>query len=231
MLSLILPYWDRQQATARALDRLATLYAGLDLEVIVVDDGTPVPFREPAVPLRVRTIRMAHKLEPKNPCAPFNFGVSAAEGDYIAISNPEILHRQPVLEHLLAEVRHGGQKTYAIAACWAPETSRWHAHSSRTPLYADRTNILMPPGAQYHFLAVMSRALWELAGGFDEEYRDGAGYDDNDFLMRLASVGARFVMRDDLVVEHPRAGAHALWTAPMYTRNRELFLRKWGAVQ
>lgn len=229
MLSLVLPYWNRQQATLRALDRLATLYAGLDLEVIVVDDGSPERFRAPSLPLRLRVIRMPDKAEPRNPCVPFNVGVAASEGEFIAISNAEILHRAPVLEQLLEEVRVGGAMTYATAACWDPEVCRWHAHSTRQPLLADRTEIMMPAGSQYHFLGVMSRELWTLCGGFDEEYRDGAGYDDNDLLMRLGIIGARFVLRDDLVVEHPRAGARAAWTAPMYARNRELFVQKWSA--
>lgn len=228
MISLILPYWDRQQATLRALDCLATHYAGLDLEVIVVDDGSPAPFRAPSLPLNLRVIRMPDKDAPRNPCVPFNVGVAAAEGDYIAISNAEILHRAPVLQQLLDEAMRGGPMTYATAACWDAEKCRWHAHSTRQPLLADRTEILMPAGSQYHFLGVMSRALWDLAGGFDEEFRDGAGYDDNDLLMQLGRAGARFVLRDDLVVEHPRVGARAAWTAPMYARNRELFVQKWS---
>lgn len=228
LISLILPYWDRPQATLRALDCLATHYAELDLEVIVVDDGSPVPFRGPSLPLTLRVIRMPDKLAPRNPCVPFNVGVAAATGKYIAISNAEIMHRAPVLQQLLDEVVHGGTMTYATAACWDPEKSRWHAHSSRQPLLADRTEIMMPAGSQYHFLSVMSRELWNLCGGFDEDFRDGAGYDDNDLLMRLGRAGARFVLRDDLVVEHPRAGARAAWTAPMYARNRELFVQKWS---
>lgn len=228
-ISLILPYWDRQQATVRALDCLATHYAEMDLEVIVVDDGSPAPFQPPSLPLRLRVIRLPGKVVPRNPCVPFNVGVAACAGDYIAISNAEILHRAPVLPQLLEEVVRGGPTTYATAACWDPEVSRWHAHSDRQPLLADRTEIRMPSGSQYHFLGVMSRDLWNLCGGFDEEYRDGAGYDDNDLLMRLGRACARFVLRDDLVVEHPRRGARAPWTASMYARNREMFIRKWGA--
>jgi hypothetical protein len=47
MISLILPYWDRQQAADAALRRISELYQGLDLEVVVVDDGNAVPFVVP----------------------------------------------------------------------------------------------------------------------------------------------------------------------------------------
>ena len=76
-------------------------------------------------------------------------------------------------------------------------------------------------------MAMMHRSLWDAAGGFDEEYRRGAGYDDPDFVLRLHRAGAKFLIRDDLVVEHVRQGAHAAWAPGMYVRNREIFMRKW----
>lgn len=227
MISVVLPYWDRKHATDKALARMADLYPRLYFEVIVVDDGSPEPYIAPDVRFPVRVIRLEAKTSPKNPCIPINVGVAASVGDIVAISNPEILHRGPVLPQLRDEVQ-AGHMTYAIAACWAPETNRWHAHSTRTPLYADRTEIVMPKGAQYHFLSMMRRTLWDKSGGFDESYRDGAGYDDNDFLMKLDRAGAHFVMRDDLVVDHPRNGARAKWTPEMFLRNRALFVSKWS---
>ena len=43
----------------------------------------------------------------------------------------------------------------------------------------------------------------------------------------IERAGAKFLIRDDLIVEHVRLGAHATWPAAGYTRNRDLFLRKW----
>ena len=59
MISLILPYWMRQEAADVALASIDRLYAGLDLEVIVVDDGSVIPFVSPckAVDVRVITVR------------------------------------------------------------------------------------------------------------------------------------------------------------------------------
>lgn len=226
MISLVLPYWDRQVAASAALCRMADLYAGFGLEVIVVDDGTPKPFVAPSgLPLDVKVIRLPAKAVPKNPCVSFNVGVRHASHSFIGLSNVETWHRDAVLPVLLDEVRAGGSKTYALAAAWHREGENWHCHSSIA--LREACGVPMPAGSHFHFMSLLHRSLWEAAGGFDGEYRDGAGYEDADFVLRLARAGARFVMRDDVVVEHVRAGARAKWTAEMFARNRALFARKW----
>lgn len=229
MISLVLPYWQRKAAADAALERIGALYRGLDLEVIVVDDGSPEPYVPPkGLGVPVSVARLPAKTGPKNACVPFNVGAGLAQGDYIALSNVETLHRFPVLDELREEIQRGGPGTYAIAACWAPESGCWHAHSSIAAPFATDTQKRMPAGSHYHFLSMLGRGLWSAAGGFDEDYRAGAGYDDNDLLMRLYVSGARFVIRDDLVVDHPRAGARAAWTPEMFARNKALFLSKWA---
>jgi GT2 family glycosyltransferase len=89
----------------------------------------------------------------------------------------------------------------------------------------------LPRGAHYHFMTMLHRSLWDAAGGIDEDYREGTGYDDPDFVLRLARAGAKFVLRDDLVVEHIRGGAHAKWTDDQFERNRKVFISKWGGAR
>lgn len=226
-ISLILPFYERHEATTRALKRHAELYPVVDMEVIIVDDGSALPYTAPpGLPWPVYVIHLPKKKGPLNPCLPINVGVHSSGGKVLAISNPEIVHTVPVLEHLAMMLSK--DVDYAAAACWCPDTQRWHAHSTRTPLYADRTPIAMPENAQYHFLAVLTRDTWNDCGGFDNDYREGAGYDDNDFLLRLEKAGAQFSIRDDLIVEHSRNGAHAPWTREMFERNRQMFISKWS---
>lgn len=228
MISLILPYWNRQAAADLSLAMMARHYAGLDLEVIVVDDGSTPAYEAPkAMPFPVRVVRLPAKAAPMNPCVPINAGAAIAQGEYIAISNPEILHERPVLPAMLDEAQRGGDKTYVLAACWDPERKRWHCHSSNKRSDAGDVGSFLPEGADYHFMALMHRSLWEATDGFDEDYRNGAGYDDPDFVLRLHRAGARFVIRDDLVVLHPRNGAKAGWKPAMFERNRKVFFSKW----
>lgn len=215
MISLVLPYWQRQAAAVAGLESLARHYAGLDLEVVLVDDGDPVPFVAPALPLNLKVVRLPEKAGPMSPCVPINRGVAASSGDVVALSCPEMLHERPILGGMLSELQARGALAYVSAAVWAPESNGWHVHSSlkRDPL---------------NFMTMMRRSLWDAAGGFDEDYREGMAFEDDDFLNRLRRAGASFVIRDDLVIHHPRKGAKAKYTPEQHARNRLLYEKKWA---
>lgn len=227
MISIVLPYWQRQKVANTALALMAKQYPELDLEIIIVDDGDPVPFVAPSgLPWPVRVLRLPTKQGPLNPCVPINRGVAIANGEFIALSGPEMIHVKPVLAEMRAEIESSGEDTYVLAAVWYAEAKVWHVHSS---LCAQSVvGVPMPAGSHYHFMSMMSRSLWDRAGGLDEDYREGTGYDDPDFVKRLERAGARFVLRDDLVVEHVRRGAHAAWTKEMFERNKQIFRSKWA---
>ena len=219
MISLILPYWLRQEAADMALALLDQHYAGMDLEVVIVDDGSPEPFRTPQTRLNIKVVRLPTKKWPKSPCLCWNEGVKAASGEVIALSCIEVLHEQPVLAEMLAELERT-PNGYILAAAWCPEQQAWHTHSTvEVPE--------CPKGTGLAFLGLMKRELYERAGGWDEEYRDGAGYEDRDFIHHMTQAGAVFVKRDDLVVTHPKTGASIAWGEAKFARNKALFERKW----
>lgn len=228
LTSLILPYWQRQAETDKSLALLSQHYKGL--EVVIVDDGSPVPFQLREWPnIDVKLIRLPDKTIAKNPCVPINIGVRNSRGDYIVLSNPEVLHEKPVLQEMLEAVQTSPM-AYVVAAAWCPENKTWHCHSTRKHCPKSDAGGIIPDGVGYHFCSMLHRTLWDKAGGFDEIYRDGAGYDDPDWVMRLLSVGAEFIMRDDLVVLHPRS-IKSKWPAGAFVRNREIFLRKWHTAR
>jgi glycosyltransferase involved in cell wall biosynthesis len=221
VISLILPYFERQQAALNALALIERHYADLDLEVIVVDDGSPEPFVMPP-PGRVdmKLVRLPTKNHAASTCVPWNRGVEEASGNIVVLSCVEMLHEAPVLramrhEILRREETYRDDLTYVSAAVWCPEQSRWHVHSS----------LGKPP---LNFLMMMRASLFYKVGGFDEEYREGMAFDDADFSMRLQATGARYVIRDDLVVTHPRTGAKAAYHPEQHERNRKLFNAKWA---
>lgn len=217
MISIVMPYWDRQEAANKALRMLARLYSGI--EVVIVDDGNKVPFVMPVTNLDYQIVRLPLKDGPKNPSTCFNAGVKAAKHDIIVLTNPEILHATAILGAMVKELANN-PRNYVLAATYCPDEERWHCHSK----YKVPEN---PAGTGLHFCAMLTRQLYEDAGGFDEAYRDGAGYEDNDFINRLLAVGAKFVIRDDLVVIHPKSGAKTNWDPQGFLRNKALFDYKW----
>lgn len=226
LLSLILPYWKRQKATDESLRLMAMHYGDMDLEIIIVDDGSPESYHPPRLTLDIKVIYLPKKSCPLDPCVPYNRGAEKAKGQYIALSNPEILHMEPILQSMVEDASED-PLNYVMAACFCPEQKRWHCHSSRKRTDDNDVGRYLPEGSDYHFMTLMQRSLWDASGGFDEDYRNGAGYDDPDFVRRLHRAGARFIRRDDLVVLHPRKDAHSEWTGEMFSRNRAIFMKKW----
>lgn len=222
-ISLILPYWDRQAAADKALALLDQHYAGLDLEVIVVDDGNSVPFQPQPGPLNVRVIYLPVKDEPKSPATCWNVGAKAATGDILVLSCIEILHEQPVLKQLAHAVIEGGPDAYVLAAAYCPESKEWHCHSTERATDAPE----LPEGFGRAFCGAMHRDLYFRAGGWDEDYREGAGYEDIDFARRMQRAGAVPQIRDDLIVTHPKTGARIAWPPEKFLRNEAILRSKW----
>lgn len=220
MISLILPYWDRQEAADKAFELLVKNYSNLDIEIIVVDDGNKVPFKKSDLPLNIKVLTLPLKEAPKSPVTPWNEGIKIASGDIIILSCIEILHDKPIIEAMLAELEKLGKDGYVLAAAWCPEQNEWHCHST---VKLPRN----PAGTGLSFFGMMYKDLYWKAGGFDEEYRDGAGYEDNDFINRMLAVGAKFKICDDLVVIHPKSKATITWPDGAFERNKDLFYKKW----
>lgn len=213
-VAVCVPYWKRQEALDKMFEQYARLYPDLSIEFSVCDDGSPEPAR---VPEEVTLTRLPAKTHDLNPCVPINRAVEASSAPIIALTNPEIEHRGPVLPELLSLLE--GPDDYAMARCWCVDRRRWLAGPEVD--YRKHGRLPVPPGAHFHFLTALRRELWEKAGGFDEDYRRGTGCDDNDWLWRLHSVGARFRLSEG-VVYHYRGDSR--WTMP---HNRKLFRAKW----
>ena len=214
-ISLLLPYYERQEAANKALESLKQ-YHGLDLEIIVVDDGSRVPFAAPEG-MAVKVITLPQKNEPKSPVFPWNVAAKAATGDVLVLSCIEVIHDRPILEEL---TRNVGPDDYIAAAAWCPEENNWHTHS--TVSVPD-----CPEGSGIAFCAALRPELFWRVGGFDEDYREGAGYEDRDFLRRLGVHGAKFHIRDELVVTHPKTGATTIWGQKKFDHNYALYRLKW----
>jgi hypothetical protein len=214
VVSVCVPYWDRQPALDRMFEQYARLYPELPLEFSVCDDGSPIPA---VVPDGVILTRLPEKPNPLNPCVPINAAVAASSGDIIVLTGPEIEHREPVLGALLAVLED--KSDYVTARCWDVDRSYWIAGPEVD--YRKDGRLPVPQGGHYHFLAALHRDLWERAGGFDPAYRAGSGADDADWLWRVHRAGARFHLAD-VTVYHYRG--NSWWSEP---HNEELFYALW----
>lgn len=183
-ISVCMPYWQRQAHLNRSLAAYARLYSHLDLEISICDDGSPTPVQAPGCVIT----SLPKKKIGMNPCVPMNAAVRASSGDIIVLTNPEIEHREDVLSGMLALLREPND--YVTTGCRDADGT-WIAGPHYD--YNGHGHMPRPPRAHYHFCAMLTRDLFEQAGGFDEGYRAGRACEDNDFLWRCSEVGANFV--------------------------------------
>ena len=98
MISVVMPYWRRQDILALNLSAYRDLYPHEDIEIVVVDDGSPEPAEIfGAYPWPVNVVRLPAKEIALNPCVAFNAGVAASCGEIVVLTNPEVIHRAPIL--------------------------------------------------------------------------------------------------------------------------------------
>lgn len=227
MISLIMPYWNRLELLKTSLNRLRDLYGQSgELEVIVADDGSGLErdLFDDYDSIGLTIVSLPKKAEAKNPCLPINEAAKVARYKFLAISNPEIYHLTPVLGEMLLDCITNGQKHYVSAATWSVDKRRWYNHTSCTDACLGRAPV-PNKNAGLHFLAMMHTQFFHQVGGFDNAYREGQGYEDNDFLWNLHANGASFSIRDDLVVNH--FGTNTAWPDGGANRNKALFYKKW----
>lgn len=221
MLSVVMPYWNRANLLRETLDSFE-IYGDLEFEVVIVDDGSPEPPEIASHSFPVKLVSLPQKTDLKNPCLPWNLGVEKAKYDIIVLTHAEIRHEKPVFPFMMEELGNLGPKGYVLASCWGVDQSRWYCY----PGYKGPKADMIPDGAGLNFCAMLNRGFFEEIGGFDEIYRDGAGYEDNDFIWSVHKNGGNIVIRPDLVVSHYRTNVN--WGKEGFAKNKRLFHDKWA---
>jgi len=206
-------YFNRREALLKTLASYEKWYRHLDIEIIICDDGSEPPLFDINTTLPHKILRLP-KSPALNPCVPLNHAVNASVGDVIVITNPEDEHRSPALYDMLARLRD--KKDYVTAPCF-DEKRGWIAGPNVDYPLA------MPENAHFHFCALMHRSLFP---GFDEDYRNGQAFEDNDFVCRLANAGANFIC-SEVPVHHNHVATK--WHGSTQ-QNYDLLVKKWPCI-
>jgi hypothetical protein len=217
-----MPYYDRFERLMRSIYLLEKWYYGEDVEVVICKDGGGPMYFETILDARIVDIH--REPGPLNPCTAINKAVEVSSGELVVITSPEIMHDEPALMDLEQQFFAAGErvnyidKIYMAAPCFDPDRG-WLA-GPETP-HGEGGRAPVPEGAEFPFLAMLTRQLFDDVGGYDEDYRHGQGYDDNDFLWRLDAAGVTF-LTSDVPVRHEHVPLK--WNLPS---NKDLFYEKW----
>jgi glycosyltransferase involved in cell wall biosynthesis len=213
MISICMPYYDRQERLNDALLKYDEIYKDFDLEIVIVDDGSPEPIEvETSFP---HTILTLPKTGPLNPCVPINLAVAQAGGSRVLLTSPEVIHRTDVLSQMIAE--WDTNLDYVSASVFDHERGYLTGDAPRQK----GSRAPYPEGAEFPHCALFSKELFIAAGGYDPDYRRGRAFNDNDFLWRFHYAGARFKTVTGIVYHvHEKTR----WELPS---NEPLFRKKW----
>lgn len=208
-ISIVMSYYNRK---AQLITTLKTIKESKhpNYEIIIVDDGSDENHRIEDLKNEYQFQLIRVEKQNKNycnPCVPFNMAIKYATGDILLIQNPECCHIGDVLVHVQNNLNEKDYITYSCLALpsqvyndklseilfdktvpfWSRDKHLAISEKIIQPTIKNITNYTwynhpIHNPSKLHFMSAIYRSKILEIGGFDEDYKDGTYYDDNDFL-------------------------------------------------
>jgi glycosyltransferase involved in cell wall biosynthesis len=227
-VSVVLPTRDRAGVVGRAMASVLA-QTSLDLELIVVDDGstddTPAVLRS-FRDSRVRLIRLA---ESRGPSRARNEGVWRSRGELVAFLDSDDEWLPEKLDRQVARLREDAH----VAVVYCRDLRVDDRNGRRAPTGAalpegDVSRMLLRGWNPAFSSVLLRRSVFLDAGGFDPEL---PAFTDHDLLLRIAQAGGAFAAVPDVLVVKHEYGGPQISTTP--DRLLDAFARmddKWAPV-
>ena len=230
-VSIILPYYNRKKLILNTLKSFEHFYKDKNVEIVIVDDVSSDEHRlEDSLNfnLDIKLIRLKTK-NGINPCYPYNVGVKNSSGDIIILTSPETFHTSDMFEisnnfenlnynsYLLfsvfcltnndiinqltdnnfneslniinSTIPNFYQNLGELGYSFNNRFGSWYTHSEYRP-------------SGLNFFTAITREKYYDLSGFDERFRTGTGYDDDEFKDRLIESGTNFIYYNSAVAIH-----------------------------
>lgn len=201
-ISIVMAYHNRLLQLMRTLNSIEnSSFDKSKLEVIIVDDNSNdenklynIPNLYKKLNFKIITLDMYSKSW-TNACIPYNIGFNYVMYDKVIIQNPECYHMGDVLCDFYNNIN---DTNYISYGCYSIDYNTLISNSydkinivNERPLYACANGWYNHSEINpkfYHFCAgITTNNLYKLSG-FDEEYKDGIGFDDNEILHRIDNL-------------------------------------------
>ncbi len=156
-----------------------------DVEIIIVDDGSP----DPATKEKLRSLKSSVRvIEQPNggPAAARNRGIRAARAGFILTIDVDDLIEPTYLEETVPALRAAGPEI-GFAATYERKIGRWVGVTECSFKLFDQLFTCRVPSC-----ILMRKSAWERVGGYDESMREG--YEDWEFLIAIGGAGYRAVI-------------------------------------
>lgn len=225
-VSVVIPCYKQGHLLPRALKSLEK-QRHFDLEVIVIDDGSPEPVVVPDMefPFQVKLIRIANR----GLSGARNTGLSYVTGDWIKFLDADDALLPDCISLQYASM--GGREDTISIIGFVEVNEHTQERTSIIPAFGDLREALLqinigPP----HVYMYPTKAVLEM-GGFHEGERVHGGHEDYDLAIRLSAAGYHAVSVHKLgAVYYRREETMATFREPMDRTRVAVWAASAGAV-
>lgn len=212
MISIAMAYKNRRPQLIKTLESIeAQQYK--DIEVIIVDDRSEKEHQIADLKSRFPFITVA-RIEDnpyKNPCVGYNLAFSLCSGEIVIIQNPECLHVGELIQSVADNINEDKYLSYACYNVTEKNlNSLYEADDKKQFILSLPQEYNQSKGeaitwynhsqyrkVDFHFTTAITRKNLESISGFDERFKFGMEYDDDEFRTRIKRKGLEFVNIDD----------------------------------
>jgi GT2 family glycosyltransferase len=210
---VVLGFRNFDETTRVCLDSLVPWLGDPELEILVVDNGSPDDSAQKTADWCATHLQARCLLSNSNLgfAGGMNWGAKQAHGQWLLLINNDTIFParaidslKDVLKEAPSDVAMLGPVTNAAGngqRLWKPGTTHAQWLDIGRWLHDHPTHSLMPAYRCDFFCIAIRRNVWEALGGLDPAF--GLGYyEDFDFSLRLTQAGYRQLITEDVFVLH-----------------------------
>ena len=212
-ISIVMAYYNRKTQLYRTLMSIKnSSYNKKKLEIIIVNDASDnideVKSAFSMLDINLVNIRQNQKTW-VNCCVPFNIGFNRVKYDKVVIQSPECYHNGDILSYVDNNLTN---ENYISFGCYSLSFNENNNNDyANTNIINEKPKFISESGwynhseynpTHYHFCSAMKYDNLCRLNGFDEDYKDGVGYDDAEFLHRIKLLGLKTEIIDNPFVFH-----------------------------
>jgi GT2 family glycosyltransferase len=215
-ISIVMAYHNRREQLIRTLNSInETKYDKSKLEIIIINDNSLEQHSIDdllslfnSLKIRIFNIKKEQKKWTCS-CVPYNIGFNNVQYNKILFQNPECYHIGDILSDINLNLSNNNYIPYACYSIGEKEyidndynnlvyehvqpthacSNGWYNHSKIN-------------SKCYHFASAITTDNLYKIGGFDEDYKDGIAFDDNEILRRIRLLGLNINIIDYPYVIH-----------------------------
>jgi hypothetical protein len=255
-VSIVMGYYNRKTQTLNTLKDFEKYSDKYNFEVIIVDDASNKEneldniIKNYNIDIKLLKITTQEKGSRINSCVVYNKGFRHATGDIIIIQNPECYHVGDILGYVLTHLEENKYFAFSCFSANTEEFTKEMINSGNIFKYINDKNFLEKNGKAcyfdnlnwfnhpyirpkgYHFCSAIHRKKLLEIGGFDERFKDGHCFDDDELLLSIRYILKLNVFNippeNGFVIHqyHSRTQYNIKNLMELYHKNRNLFLQK-----